>query len=296
MVPGIFGRVYDNWRKLNPDARPAILFAPGVKESVWFAKEFERRGVRAAHIDGEAVYVDGAFIESSRCAREDVLGGSRDGRVQVVCNRFVLREGVDCPWLYHGIFATVFGHLGSYLQAGGRLLRADPSVGRVLVQDHGGNWWRYGSLNADRTWELGGTARVAQRVHAEQARSEPDRQPGLCPACGVVTGGRVCHACGHTRGAWRPSRMVVQADGTLTPHVGHAWNPRVTKLEDDTEEKWARCYWQARNSKKGMTFEQAIGNFVRQHKYWPPRTLKYMPVVERDLYRRVADVPRERLR
>jgi DNA repair protein RadD len=295
MLPGVFGRVFDHWKRLNPDARPAILFAPGVKESIWFAQQFERRGVKAAHLDGETAYVDGTFYESSRGVREDVLGGSRDGRVQVVCNRFVLREGVDCPWLFHGILACVFGNLGSYLQAGGRLLRADPTVDRVVVQDHGGNWWRYGSLNADREWELGGTARVAQAVHAQRARDNPERQPAVCPACGAVTGARRCHLCGHVRPLWRPSRMVVQADGSLVEHVGHAHKPRAVRLEADTQDKWKKCYYQARNSKLGMTFQQAIGLFVKDHHYWPPMTLKLMPANQRDLFRRVADVPPERL-
>lgn len=137
---------------------------------------------------------------------------------------------------------------------------------------------------------------MAARIHAERARSDPDRQPGLCPACGIVTGGRQCHSCGHVRKAWRPSRMVVQADGSLVQHTGHAHRPRAVRLEADTEVKWKKCYWRARNARRGMTFQQAIGLFVRDNHYWPPMTLKLMPVHQRDLFRRVADVPPERLR
>lgn len=37
MTKCILGRVLDNFRKYNPEGKPTILFAPGVKESVWFA-------------------------------------------------------------------------------------------------------------------------------------------------------------------------------------------------------------------------------------------------------------------
>src|SRR5262249_13670995 len=111
MRPGIFGRVWDSFEKINPAHKPSILFAPGVKESVWCAEQFVSRGVSAAHIDGENVWVDGKWYRSSREARGDILAASREGRIVVLCNRFVLREGVNATWLAHGIFATVFGSL-----------------------------------------------------------------------------------------------------------------------------------------------------------------------------------------
>src|SRR5262249_18752567 len=144
----------DSFERLNPLHRRTILFAPGVPESIWFAEQFVKKGVSAVHIDGENVWVNGTLYESSRTAREDVLAASKEGRIVVLCNRFVLREGIKAPWLVHGILATVFGSLQSYLQAGGRLLRAYPGLESVSLQDHGGNWWRHDSLNADREWRL----------------------------------------------------------------------------------------------------------------------------------------------
>ena len=58
----------------------------------------------------------------------------------VLCNRFVC-AGIDAPWLAHGIFATIFTSLQSYLQSGGRLLRSFPGIDAVTIR-HGGNWWR----------------------------------------------------------------------------------------------------------------------------------------------------------
>lgn len=150
MTQGVFGRVITNLLRLNPELKPSILFAPGVPESLWFAERLHNPALRdteeeralpaitAAHIDGETVWVNGKLYRSSKDARAEVMEMSKDGRVAVLCNRYVLREGIDAPWLAHGIFATVFGSLQSYLQSGGRLLRAHHSLSSVTLQDHGG--------------------------------------------------------------------------------------------------------------------------------------------------------------
>src|SRR5690606_2652442 len=72
MRPGIFGRVYDNLVKLNPDLRPTILFGPDVAGSRWFAEQFTAKGIRAAHIDGEQIWLDGETYPSSREMRDEL--------------------------------------------------------------------------------------------------------------------------------------------------------------------------------------------------------------------------------
>src|SRR5690606_19790965 len=116
------------WCELNPDRLPTILFAPGVKESIWFAEQFHSKGIRAAHIDGDDIWIDGEYYTSNHQLREEIRKMSESGELPLVTNRFVLREGIDWPFLAHGIFATVFGSLASYLQSGGRLLRNHPSL------------------------------------------------------------------------------------------------------------------------------------------------------------------------
>lgn len=291
MRPGIFGRVYDNWRTLNRDGLPTILFAPGVKESLWFAEQFGMKGVRAAHIDGEDIWLDGEFYKTDGPENmKDVLAaGSKAGEIQVVCNRFVLREGIDWPWLRHGIFATVVGSLTSFLQMGGRLLRAYPGKQFAIVQDHGGSWWRHGSLNADRDWTLGETNHQLCADRIEKLRQKPEHEPIVCPNCGKVRpSGNTCHACGHV--AHKKSRMVVQSNGTLKPMRGDILKPRKVKTEPNTADLWKKMYYRAKNSKTGMTFRQAEALFNREHGYWPERSLAYMPTSESGWGRRVKDV------
>lgn len=306
MVPGIHGRVIDWYRRLNPHGLPAIGFAPGVPESVGFAEAFERAGIPAAHIDGDRIWVRGEEYPSTQERRDELLAMSRTGQVRVVWNRFVLREAVDMPWLRHGILATVFGSLQSYLQSGGRLLRACPPAGKrdVTVQDHGGNYWRHGSLNSDRVWRIGDTNRTLAADRLEDFTGENDTpprevEPFRCPGCGCILqlgsamrGDRAtCGQCGYQFDFRRRSRPVLQTNGELVEHPGLVFRPRRVDRRNDTEEKWRAMYYRAKNSKT-MTFTQAAGLFYHENGYYPPRSLPLMPVNARDWYRVVATIPR----
>lgn len=295
MVQGVFGRVLSEFNRLNPDQLPTILFAPGVPESIWFAEQFREAGIRSAHIDGKDCWLDGEFIPSGRDIRDEILAGSKAGSIKVICNRFVLREGIDAPWLAHGIFATVFGSLKSYLQSGGRLLRAHPSLDHVTIQDHGGNWHRHGSLNEDRVWNLAYTEAMIQGMREDRLRNKGEggtKEPFICPQCKKVLTQPDC-PCGFK--VTRRTRPVVQADGTIKEHEGDIYRPHRIKQRQDTLDLWTGCYYRARKSKNGMTFRQARGLFCHENHYYPPGNLPLMPREEIDWYRPVKDVPRERL-
>ncbi|MTW08883.1 hypothetical protein GM524_13540, partial [Streptococcus pneumoniae] len=77
---------------------------------------------------GESLIVDGEELKSNRETRRQVLDEVASGEIKVVCNRFVLREGFDLPQLYHGVLATCFGSICSYVQSVGRILRSHPSL------------------------------------------------------------------------------------------------------------------------------------------------------------------------
>lgn len=291
MTRVIFGRVFDHWRQYNPDARPAILFAPGVPESIWFCEQFAERGVRCAHIDGEKCWLDGEEIPSSQEARDHIADLSRSGELAIVANRFVLREGIDWPWLYHGILATCFGSLTSYLQSVGRLLRASPGLESVCIQDHGGNWHRHGSPNADREWNLDDTAYKLACERQERMRTKKEPEPITCPRCHAVRlSGPECFACGfrHTT----KSRMVIQQNGRLVRMDGDIYRERPVSNTPQVEKDWKSVYYRLRNSNRDFTFKQALGLFAKEHHgQYPPRDLPLMPLSDQDWYRRIKDVP-----
>jgi superfamily II DNA or RNA helicase len=297
-IQQVFGRIFYWWKKLNPDARPTILFAPGVKESTWCAQQFESLGVRAAHIDGEDIYLDGKAYKSDKRARDELLEQIRDGSVKVVCNRFVLREGIDLPELYHGILATVFGGVQSYIQSGGRLLRAHPSLDHVIIQDHGGNWHRHGSLNADREWELSYTNNVITGLREQAMREKREPEPIVCPHCGRVrSAGKQCPQCEYE--SPKKTRIIMQTDGTLREMEGDIYRPRRVRTYLGIADDWKRMYHRGQSRCKNgenCTFVALEALFAREnHWNYPPRDLPLMPIYPADWFRPISEVPKERL-
>lgn len=301
MRPGLMGRVFDAFNQLNPTRRPTILFAPGVQESIWFAEEFSKRGVTSAHIDGENIWVNGDLERSTPELRKEILDGSRTGNICVLTNRFVLREGIDCPWLSHGIFATVFGSLQSYLQSGGRLLRSHSSLSSVTIQDHGGNCYRHGSLNEDREWELDLTGSQAYSQRAEHLRKHPQKQPFRCPQCGRLwVQGTRCNpargGCGHVLNPQARSREVVMADGKLRRIDGVFFKERRVTRQPSGREDWIRMFWRSYKKAGSRTFLQAMALFAKEHNWgYPSPDWPLMPKREQDLCRLVTNVPFEDL-
>ena len=294
MRPGVFGRVLKAWKKHNPDGLPTLLFGPDVAGSLFFAQEFCKEGIKAAHIDGEQIWCDGTFYNTEHDAREWLAEMSKSGEVKVVCNRFVLREGIDWPWIQVGSFATVFGALTSFLQSGGRLLRAYPGKEKCIILDHGGNWHRHGSLAVDRHWELGMTNRRVAGERQERLREKKEVEPITCPQCGKVrAGGAKCPACGFE--AHKKARMVVQINGELREVKGDIYRPRVQKLLPNTVQVWQRYYYRAKSQKWDATFKAAEAFFFHENHYWPPHNLPLMPKDPSDWYKKVKDVPKEAL-
>lgn len=291
MRPNVFGRVLEHYNRLNEAGKPTILFGPDVAGSVWFAERFNEQGIRSAHIDGDNCWHNGKSYESSPELRSEIAARSKEGSIKVVCNRFVLREGIDWPWIEHGIMACVMG-VQSYIQAGGRLLRAYPGKQFATLQDHGGHWHRHGSLNADREWHLDYTQAMISHLRADRLRTKEEREPVSCPQCHKIrSSGLTCPFCGFVTS--KRSRLVVQQDGELVEHVGDIYRPRPIQMKPNTAAVWERAYW--RGAKTKMTFAQCEGLFWRENGYFPPRNLPFMPKESIDFHRRVCHVSRERL-
>lgn len=293
MLPVIFGRVIEHYHRLNPEQRPAILFASGVEESQWFAERLCAAGIPAAHIDGEKIWMEGVTMSSDRENRAKLADASRTGKIKVVCNRFVLREGIDWPWLFHGIFACTFGGICGYLQSGGRILRAHPDIDSVVIQDHGGNFWRHDSLNCDREWSLDDTEAKIAGQKAELYRTKQEAEPVVCPQCSAVRrGGITCAKCGFTYKGKK--RFVIETDGSLQEVKGDIYKPRTVSTAPNAHKEWERCYWRCLNS--GKTFAQARALFMRENNFTVPGgDFPLTPKREADWYRKVKDVPRNEL-
>jgi len=298
--PYVVGHVFDNWRKYNPDMRPTLGFAPGVPESKWFTDQFEARGVRAAHIDGEDVYVDHCNYKSSQEVRDQVIADWRAGHIKVLWNRFVMREGIDFPWMYCLLLACPIGSLHSYIQACGRVLRHSPETPDfVQILDFCGNYYRHGySPNDDIDWEqyYFEAISVPTRHQKLKLAQDSEREPLRCPNCGnVIRRGSECPppplGCGYR--ITRRSRSVIQKDGTLRD-VHHPAVPKMRiRMAPNTLKIWERCYHRCK--KAGMHLSQARGLFVYENFYWPPPNLPLMPKKELHWFRKIEEVDRKDL-
>jgi len=164
------------------------------------------------------VWVDGVFYKSNQEQRERVIDDWEHGRIKVVWNRFVMREGLDFPWLKHLILATPIGSLTSYIQTVGRVLRYWPHYDEVILQDHGGNYWRHGSPNEQRPWHdlWKYSAKTITDIRLDKQREKPEETPIECPMCHTIRyRNPQCPKCGHMHTSGK--RMVLQADGKLKP-------------------------------------------------------------------------------
>ena len=299
--PKVFGRVMTHWLRLNFERKPTILFGPDVAGSLYFAQEFHKNGIRAAHIDAKQIWYNGDFIESNDDNREMILKATETGEVEILCNRFVLREGIDLPHIACAIFACVVGSLRSWIQMGGRALRAHPSTPEVLIIDHGANFRRHGSLNSNRQWELGQSGHKTTGIRIEEIREKPELEPIICqnilPDGNVCSQARLsgptCPKCGHM--SHKRAKMVVQHDGELKLVEGPTYKKHFEKRKPDTEKKWIEMYYRAKSKKWDASFREAIGLFAHENHYWPPLDLPFMPIDPRDRFNKVSTTPVDRL-
>ena len=292
MTPTIMARVWDWYERLNPMHEPTILFAPDVEGSKWFAERFCEKGVRAAHIGANEIWVDGESHPKTDKRVAALLEQSKSGELAVLCNRFVLREGIDAPWLVHGILATIFGSLSTYLQSVGRLLRAYEGLEFVRIQDHGANYLRFGSPNADRYWKLNYSDAMMKALRTDRLRSKLETEPIVCPECKMVLIFGKCRNCGWTAPPnWTKARAVVSTDGSLRMMHGDVFRPHRVYERPDGPAKWERIFWASYKYKKTRTFRAAAVLFAMDNYWgWPDPYWPLMPINEEDNYRAISDV------
>lgn len=295
-VEVIFGSVFNEYLTLNPMGLPAILFAPSVPSSRWFCAEFNARGVSAAHIDGESCVIceNGKLkaYPSDDKTRAAILEGSRSGDIKVVCNRFVLREAVDMPWLYHAIFATVMGSPTTYLQSVGRLQRFWPEYSHKLLQCHGGSYWRHGSPNDDRIWRLGLTNTIFKKERIESVRKGEKPEGIRCEFCGFWRKRNdQCYRC--LRRGTISVREVRMADGTLKVMRGRVYNQRMASGSEQ-DSAWRRCLFACgRTGKPVSTALAMLKSTCKKHNIaFEPEQLRITPPSFKhvDYSRKVSEV------
>ena len=237
----------------------------------------------------------------------------REGHIPILWNRFVLREGIDEPQIRCILLATPIGSYRSFLQMVGRGLRTHESKDRCLVIDFGGAWWRHGSVNINVDWESVFDCQdpdVISKNRVAEQRENGDPMGQVCPKCGMVHKPRsrlvVCQYCGHQLHLGKPSRPILQADGTLTQVTGEPIAQWTIRRTPEAGRIWTGLYWNAMKKHSGeKTFNELYAQFgylsavnagSKQRpafwkSYYPPRDMPFMPKNKNDFHRQIKDVP-----
>lgn len=168
-----------------------------------------------------------------------------------------------------------------------------------MVAIIGNSYWRHGSLNSDRHWQLGDSSRLLAAKREDALRERVVAEPFACPQCKTVLNNKgqivKCPQCGFEIIYSKRSRPVYQQDGSLTEMVGDIFRPRKVCQDQSKAKVWERMYYRSKNSDR--TFRAAEALFAQENNWeWPSRAWPLMPKFTNDFYRKVSDVPRENLR
>ena len=204
----------DAYLKYSPGEQ-AIAFCrlkDGAKD---LAAEFQKRGISSQHITSETKPLD----------RARIIQDFKDKKFTVLTNVFCLTEGFDstCPVL---ILCRGVGHVSSYLQMCGRVLRPGPGKERAIIIDLPGVSHVHGMPTQRRHYSL------------EKGIFDPDSEKPVrvkdCPACGncMHPALAICDKCGYSFSSdsiTRPeifSRALSEVwDGSRTP-----WEAKAREL------------------------------------------------------------------
>lgn len=195
--PDLIGDMVNEWVK-RAKGRPTIAFAINRQHSRNICEQFESRGIRALHLDGE----------STKHEREHGLAMLESGEVQVISNVGIFTEGTDLPYVSCIILAVATRSLARYLQQGGRGMRTFTDAHGVqkkdcIILDHSGCYHAHGPLDADRKWSLDGK---------KKKRKTPAKpKPKVCKSCKAIFNGSICPACGWSSEA---STFTLTVDAT----------------------------------------------------------------------------------
>lgn len=158
--------------------RRCFLFAGRVDQAEDYAERLREIGIGAAAVSAD----------TPADVRAQALESFRSGALTVLCNVYLYTEGTDVPEAEVCVFARGCGHVSTYLQMAGRVLRPASGKESATIIDLAGVVEDYGLPTIDRQYSL----------HGQAISTRPDALH-QCRACGYVwTGGdRACPKCGH---------------------------------------------------------------------------------------------------
>lgn len=289
----IFGRVISEYRRLT-NGSAFFLNAHSVKASIWWAQMLSAKNIPTAHIDGDDVWVDGKFFKSDSAARDAVFArcDPNGGDLKGISNRFVLREGVDCPHIGHIILTAPIGTWKTLEQVRGRARAKEFPYS--ICQDHSGSTLEHPAFDSDEAWDWDQPGGLREKIRRKGLTDDTIPEPIVCPKCMCERQiGDTCPFCGFRYA--KLCRYVIQTNGSLQLIDGKTFRPRKIVRKPNQDKAWERAYWSTvKNGSR--TAEQAYAYYAYNNNWnWLPRDLPLMPVRDADWFVPLHTVPMNRL-
>lgn len=135
-------QIIDTYESMGNN-EPAIVYAGSIEQSKNIVNAFNKRGIKAAHLDGG----------SKASVRENTLNDFKEGKIKVISNVQIFTEGVDLPDASVALIARPTMSIALYYQFSMRVLRYKKGK-RAKIIDFAGVANDLGLPNADREWSL----------------------------------------------------------------------------------------------------------------------------------------------
>lgn len=254
---GIAGDLVQSWKQYACGL-PTVLFVSRVEHSRDAVDAFLDEGIPAAHVDAHTPDQE----------RDRVFDSLEDGRIKVVANVGIIKEGVDLPCLGCCQFYMDVQSRVAFIQGAGRILR--PSAGKEcgILIDHAAAVMRHGFPDEDTEWLLDGN------VDENYARLHEDGKTPkalYCKHCErVYSGSLACPECGRLPA--KPPRSLFEATPVESEDemllevdrkkMGHGIYSREERIKH-----WLRCVGVAK-ARLG-TFQMAAMIYKNKYDDWP---------------------------
>jgi DNA repair protein RadD len=255
--PKLVGDIVSSWHRLG-EGRQTLVYGTNVDHSIHLRDEFEKSGVKAAHIDGK----------TDKTERDEIIARYASGDITVVTNCQIFCEGYDAPETGCIVLARPTKSAGLFRQMVGRGQRPAPGKADCIVLDHAGAVFAHGLIEDPVVWTLSEGKKALNPAQATRAMSPGERALVACPKCSAIrSAGKPCPQCGHM--PKRPGQFLETGKGELSLYRNGKVHPQ--EWPPEVKADWhAQLAWIAheRGYKAGWAahkFREKFGNWPRDH-------------------------------
>jgi superfamily II DNA or RNA helicase len=252
--PEVVKVAVDEWLRLA-EGRKTIVFCVNVTHSQAIAREFNRRGIPAAHVDGTMDAVS---------EREPIYQKLKDGALTVISSCEALAEGFDVPDIGCAMLCRPTKSRAKYVQQIGRALRIFPGKTDAIILDQAGNVPRHGFVEDLSKSDF----RLSLSTDAPRGEApvKECKDHGKFKGCGALVriSARECPECGNPF----PIKEREKAVGKLI-------ELRPNLPDESTLPKRHQQYrqWRLEAYKKGIAPGYAMAKYRDMYEDWPPSHL-----------------------